>query len=790
MASLARWCFRNRGKVLLIWFVALLGIGIGAHSWGDSYNTSFSMPGTDSTKALSLLESMDAKASGDSDQIVLHTLDGAKITDPAVEQNVEAMLAKVQKLHGIVGATNPYATVDGRASGDISTDGTIAYSTVTFSGNQTTIQLTDVQNLVSTAQKAANSQLEVELGGVDIEGTEQSSTGSSEQLGFIAALIVLLLAFGSLVGALLPIVIAIFGLGVGTSLIVIASHAVTIPSLAPILAALIGIGVGIDYALFIVTRFRSGVRAGLSHENAVVQALDTSGRAVVFAGTTVCIALLGMLTTQMSFLSGSGVGAAIAVAVVVLASLTLLPALLGFPAIAMRVISRSGRRTLRESGPVTGEPTGVWARWSKVVEKRPKLLALAAVVIMGVLLIPTLSIRLGSSDQGNDPSSSTTRKAYDLLAEGFGPGFNGPLDIVAQLGSPSDAALIPKLAAEIKQQPNVAAVDFAPVAPGAKIATILVVPTTSPESVQTTDLVNDLRTNIIPPLEQGTTAHVYVGGTTAIYEDFASVLKAKLPLFIGVVVGLGFLLLMVAFRSLLVPLAAAVMNLLAAGASFGVIVWVFQYGHFSDDLGLGAAGPVEAWLPVMMLAILFGLSMDYQVFLVSRMHEEWVHTKDNRRAVRVGQAETGRVITAAATIMISVFLSFLLLGERQVGEFGIGLAAAVALDAFVLRMLLVPSIMQLLGKANWYLPSWLDRILPKLSIEGDGAPPVGMGHLDTVLFSTKAERKAAKARAKAGDGALDGAGAKVGAQRASAEDAGDGSGEPEDEQDSVSSGRR
>ena len=790
MASLARWCFRNRGKVLLIWCIALLGIGFGANRWGDSYNTSFSMPGTDSTKALSLLESMDAKASGDSDQIVLHTLDGAKITDPAVEQNVEAMLAKVQKLHGIVGATNPYATVDGRASGDISTDGTIAYSTVTFSGNQTTIQLTDVQNLVSTAQKAANSQLEVELGGVDIEGTEQSSTGSSEQLGFIAALIVLLLAFGSLVGALLPIVIAIFGLGVGTSLIVIASHAVTIPSLAPILAALIGIGVGIDYALFIVTRFRSGVRAGLSHENAVVQALDTSGRAVVFAGTTVCIALLGMLTTQMSFLSGSGVGAAIAVAVVVLASLTLLPALLGFPAIAMRVISRSGRRTLRESGPVTGEPTGVWARWSKVVEKRPKLLALAAVVIMGVLLIPTLSIRLGSSDQGNDPSSSTTRKAYDLLAEGFGPGFNGPLDIVAQLGSPSDAAMIPKLAAEIKQQPNVAAVDFAPVAPGAKIATILVVPTTSPESVQTTDLVNDLRTNIIPPLEQGTTAHVYVGGTTAIYEDFASVLKAKLPLFIGVVVGLGFLLLMVAFRSLLVPLAAAVMNLLAAGASFGVIVWVFQYGHFSDDLGLGAAGPVESWLPVMMLAILFGLSMDYQVFLVSRMHEEWVHTKDNRRAVRVGQAETGRVITAAATIMISVFLCFLLLGERQVGEFGIGLAAAVALDAFVLRMLLVPSLMQMLGRANWWLPSWLDRILPHLSVEGDGTPPVGQEHLDPVLFATKAERKAAKSEAKVG------AGVRVGEQRGSAEGSGrsrrfgKGPGEAEDEQDTVSSGRR
>jgi RND superfamily putative drug exporter len=745
MASLARWCFRNRGKVLTIWIILLLGIGIGANRWGDSYNTTFSMPGTDSTKALSLLQSMDAKAAGDSDQIVLHALGGGKLTDPDIEQSVQAMLGKVQKIHGIVGASDPYAEVGGKPSGTISSDGTIGYSTVRFQGNQTTINLDDVKSLVSTAQSAANSKLEVELGGVDIEGTEQSGTGSSEGLGYIAAMIVLLLAFGSLVGALLPIIIAIFGIGIGTSLIIIASHGLTIPALAPILAALIGIGVGIDYALFIVTRFSSGVRSGLSHEDAVVRALDTSGRAVVFAGTTVCIALLGMLTTRMSFLSGSGIGAAIAVATVVLAAITLLPALLGFRPIGKRILSRGGRRKLRASGPITGEPTGVWARWAKVVEARPKILALLAVVIMGVLLIPTISVRLGSSDQGNDPSSTTTRKAYDLLAEGFGPGFNGPLQVVAQLGSSSDDAAVNQLAAEIRTQPDVVAVIPAPITPESRIVMITVVPGSSPESVQTTDLVDNLRGNIVPKVEQGTTMHAYVGGTTAIYEDFASVMKSKVPLFIAVVVALGFLLLMVAFRSLLVPLAAAVMNLLAAGASFGVIVWIFQYGHGSDSLGLGAAGPVEAWLPVMMLSILFGLSMDYQVFLVSRMHEEWVHTKDNRRAVRVGQAETGRVITAAATIMICVFLSFLLLGQRPVAEFGIGLSAAVALDAFVLRMLLVPSIMQMLGKANWWLPGWLDRILPHLSVEGDATPPVGNDHLDPDLFMTRAERKAVKA---------------------------------------------
>jgi RND superfamily putative drug exporter len=729
--------------VLLVWFIALLAIGGGANRWGDSYNTSFTMPGTDSTKALSLLQSMDAKASGDSDQIVWHTLaSGAKVTDPAVKQSVETMLGKVAKVHGVVSVTDPYQTVNGKPGNAVSADGTIAYSTVTFAGDATTVNLDDVKSLVSTANTAKSSTLDVELGGQDIEGTEQNGTGGSEGLGYIAALIVLLLAFGSLVGALLPIVIAIFGLGVGTSLIIIASHGLTIPALAPILAALIGIGVGIDYALFIVTRFRNGVRAGLSHEDAVVQALDTSGRAVIFAGTTVCIALLGLLTTQMSFLSGTGVGAAIAVATVVLAAITLLPALLGFKFVGKRIISRSGRKKLRASGPITGEPTGVWARWAKVVEKRPTVLALLAVIIMGVLIIPTMSIRLGSSDQGNDPSSTTTRQAYDLLEQGFGPGFNGPLEIVAQLGSPGDAAAVAKIPAaiEAKAGSDVVAVIAPPVQQGAKIAVITVVPKSSPESEQTTDLVNTLRADVIPPIEQGTTMHAYVGGLTAIYEDFAGVMDSKLPLFIGVVVALGFLLLMVAFRSLLVPLAAAVMNLLAAGASFGVIVWIFQYGHGSDKLGLGAAGPVESWLPVMMLAILFGLSMDYQVFLVSRMHEEWVHTKDNRRAVRVGQAETGRVITAAATIMICVFLSFLLLKQRPVAEFGIGLAAAVALDAFVLRMLLVPSIMQLFGRANWWLPAWLDRILPRLSVEGEGEPLAGRGHLDPVLFSTKKDK--------------------------------------------------
>ena len=734
MAALARWCFRHRVWVLLIWVFALGGIGAAANAMGSAYSTSFSLPNTDSSKAMSLLQNVDAKASGDQDTVVWQTTGtGAKVTDADVEQTMSQVLAKIATLPEVATVKGPYGP---GGAGQISPDGRTAYAQVDFTQVGNLLQLPDVQKVVDTARAANSASLDVELGGNAIEGTEQStSSNSSESLGYLAAIVVLLLAFGSLVGALLPIVIAIFGLGIGTSLIELTSHAATIPALAPILAALIGIGVGIDYALFIVTRFRTGMKSGLIHEDAVVRALDTSGRAVIFAGTTVCIALLGMLVTGMSFLSGSGIGASIAVACTVLAAITLLPALLGFRFIGKRVISRRQRRSLRASGPLTGEPVGMWASWSRIVERRPKILALLAIVVMGILIIPTTHIRLGSSDQGNDPSTTTTRKAYDLLAEGFGPGFNGPLLVVAQLDSPGDAAAVNKLATTIKTEPGVASVLAAPAQPGAKVATIEVVPTTSPESAQTTDLVKLLRGEVIPAAEQGTTMHAYVGGITAIYQDFASVLTGKLPLFIGVVVGLGFLLLLLAFRSLVVPLAAAVMNLLAAGASFGVIVALFQWGWGSNALGLGGAGPVEAWLPVMMLAILFGLSMDYQVFLVSRMHEEWVRTGDNKRAVRVGQAETGRVITAAATIMMCVFLSFLLIGQRPVAEFGIGLAAAVALDAFILRMLLVPSVMQFVGKANWWIPAWLDRILPHLSVEGSTDAPVEGSNLDPALFS-------------------------------------------------------
>jgi RND superfamily putative drug exporter len=372
---------------------------------------------------------------------------------------------------------------------------------------------------------------------------------------------------------------------------------------------------------------------------------------------------------------------------------------------------------LAEDGPQQGPSGGFWSRWASFVSRRPAILAVGAVVVMLVLASPVISLRLGLSDAGNDPASTTTRKAYDLLAEGFGPGSNGPLLLVAQIGSPADSAALARLTRSLPSEKGVAAVLPFPSKPGAKVSVIQVIPTTAPQDARTSDLITHLREDVIPAAEKGSGLRVLVGGSTAIFDDFAAIITAKLPLFIGVIVGLGFLLLLIAFRSLLVPATAAVMNLLAAAASFGVVVAFFQWGWGSELLGIGRAGPVEAFLPVIMLAMLFGLSMDYQVFLVSRMHEEWVHTGDNRHAVLVGQATTGRVITAAAAIMISVFVAFVFGGERVVAEFGIGLTAAVFLDAFVLRTVLVPAAMHLFGRANWWLPRALEMRMPHLSVE-------------------------------------------------------------------------
>ena len=718
MSALARWCYHHRFVVIATWVVVLVGLGVLSQAVKSDYNNSFSLPGTGSTTAQQLLAKAVPAQAGDSDTIVWQVSRGT-VRDAAVTTRMSAMLRQVATMPEVAAVVSPYGP---RGAAQVSRDGRTAYATVDFAKQANALAKADVTRVIDAAKAARAPGLNVQLGGQAIETTEQAPLSTSSAVGVLAAAVVLFIAFGSLLAMLLPLITAIVGVGGGLMAITPLTHAMNVVDFAPILGALIGLGVGIDYALFIVTRHRRGLQAGLTSEEAAVQAINTSGRAVLFAGSTVCIALLGILVLGVGFLNGLAVASALTVVFTVLAAVTLLPALLGV--FKMRVLSRRQRRRLVAGAPAPGSAgpaAGLWARWAGTVERRPAVLAVAAAVVMAVLAIPVLSLRLGSSDQGNDPSSSTTRQAYDLLAEGFGPGFNGPLLLVAQTHSAEDLAALRTLEAGLPKVADVTSVRTLAATGGTEV--IQVTPATSPEAKATSDLITTLRNDTIPAAERGTTLRVYIGGVTATFADFAAVVGAKMPWFILAIIGLSFLLLVVAFRSLLIPATAAVMNLLAAAASFGVLTAFFQWGWGTNAFGLGQAGPVEAFLPVVTLAILFGLSMDYQVFLVSRMNEEWVHGRRNSVAVRTGQTETGRVITAAATIMICVFLTFSFMGSRDVAEFGIGLAAAVALDAFILRTVLVPAAMHLFGDANWWLPRWLDRRLPHLAIEPPESTP-------------------------------------------------------------------
>ncbi len=720
MTALARWCHAHRLLVILVWIGALLGLGAAMMSAGTSYSSVFSLPNTDSTKADTLFSQAFPAQRGDTATVVWHVTSGS-VRTPAVEARMSAALGSVSRLPDVTQIASPYSP----GAGQISADGKTAYATLQLADSGKQLSGGQIHTLIDTAQKAAEPGLQVELGGGLIQSTEQSPASNSEIVGIIAAAIVLFVAFGSLFAMALPILTGVAGVGGGLFAVGLLSHAMNIADFAPTLGALIGLGVGIDYALFVVTRFRCALRSGQTAAEAVGTAVNTSGRAVLFAGGTVCIALLGMFVLGLGFLDGVAMAASVTVGFTVLAALTLLPATLGV--LGPRVFSRRERRRIAagqpagpdadSSGHGTEDRWGLWRRWARAVERRPHLTSVVALLLMVILAIPTLSLRLGAADAGNDRSGTTTRKAYDLLAEGFGAGFNGPLVLVAETPSSADKAAVDRLVTAVAADPSVAHVSPAQQSADGKVEAVQVVSSSSPESRQTTDLINRLRAQTIPKAEAGTDLHVYVGGSTATYADFATVLSGKLPLFVGLIVALGFILLVIAFRCLIVPLTAALMNLLAAAASFGVVTAFFVWGWGSDGLGMGRAGPVEAFLPVMMLAILFGLSMDYQVFLVSRMHEEWVHHRDNARAVKIGQVETSRVITIAATIMISVFCTFAIGSERIIGEFGIGLATAVALDAFVLRTVLVPAVMHLFGRLNWWLPGWLDRLLPHLHVE-------------------------------------------------------------------------
>ncbi|MDJ0460805.1 MMPL family transporter [Streptomyces sp. H27-C3] len=712
MAAIARWCIRHRLVAVLLWLLALGGVSTAAALAGSAYSNDYDVPGTESGRATALLDAGFPGSGGDSNTVVWHTDSNITVRAAGVEQRMTDALDTIADLPGIASVTGPYGP---GGAGQVSADGHTAYATVTFDAQADEIPKAQAQALVDTAKDAADNKLQVELGGSAVALTEAGSAHLSEVVGIVVAAVVLFLAFGSFAASLLPIATALVSVGTAYAGIVLLGHVMTVADFAPMLGMLVGLGVGIDYALFIVTRHRRGLRRGLTVAEAAANAVATTGRAVVFAGATVCIALLGMLILRLSFLNGVAIAASLTVVLTVAAAVTLLPALLSL--IGTKALSRRERRQLAEHGPQPEPPTGFAARWSGFVERHPKLLGAVAAVVMLVLALPTLSLHLGTSDQGNNPASSTTRSAYDLLADGFGPGGNGPLTLVAQVDGAADRAAMDTLRATLRGTEGVASASPVTYNSGGDTALLTVVPDSSPQSQHTSDLVDRLRDDVLPQAEQGTSLQVYVGGVTASYDDFAEIIIGKLPLFVGVVIALGCALLLVAFRSIGIPLKAALMNVLAVASSFGIVVAVFQWGWGSELLGLGSAGPIEPFLPVIMVSVLFGLSMDYQVFLVSRMYEEWLETGDNRRSVRVGLAETGRVINSAAVIMIAVFLAFVLSGDRVIAMFGIALAAAVALDAFVLRTLLVPALMHMLGGANWWLPKWLDRILPRISIE-------------------------------------------------------------------------
>jgi RND superfamily putative drug exporter len=724
MRRVVLFCHRHAGWVIAAWLVALVGLTLAGRVAGSDYRDTVNLPASDSSRAQDLLAQVrGAGQGGDSERIVFAT-SGGSVTDAGVRDRIEAMLTRVAQLPHVTQVTSPYSA-QGRAQ--ISGDGRIAFATVSYGTAAHDLTPAQARQLVEVARQAGRPGLAVEVSGEVAMRASPPSLGGA-YIGLIAAAVVLLVTFGSLFSMLMPVLTAAVSVGSGVAIVGLLTHTINVAQVSPEITALMGLGVGVDYALFIVTRYRQGIKAGRTPEEALGAAAVTSGRSVLFAGLTVCVALLGMFTVHLNFLYGIAIGSSVAVLLTMLAALTLLPALLRL--IGKRVLSRRERRRLAEGGPRAERDGRAWSRWAQGIIGRPVVATLASLAAIVLLALPLASMRLGISDAGLDPKGSTTRAAYDLLAKGFGPGYTGPLVITGRMDSGRARAAVQDVAAELAHRADVAAVSppvFAPAGDGGPaIAVLTVYPASAPQDEATADLVHDLRERVIPPAVDGTGTRLYVGGTTAVDVDFSQALRDRLPLFVATVVGISFILLTVVFRSLLVPLTAALMNLLAAGAAFGILTAVFEWGWAGWLIGADRTGPIEPYLPVLLFAGLFGLSMDYEVFLVGRIQEEWHRLRDNRRAVVRGLAATGRTITAAAVIMVLVFASFVMGGDRVVKIAGLGLATAVLLDAVVIRSLLVPAVMALLGRSNWWLPRWLDHALPTVSVEqepsGAGAP--------------------------------------------------------------------
>ena len=702
LARLADISYRRRGRVVLAWIAAaIVIIGVGSSLAGE-YNADYDTPGSESKAASDLTESRFDGYSGQEVYVVWKDESGAD--SPAAKQRLDKFFAEAEQVDHIAAHT-PVRVSD---------DGTIGASTLPMTVPGWEMEKEQGEQLIDAAEANDGDGLQIELGGDPIYVAQEQS--SPEGIGFLGAAIVLLIAFGSVVAAGLPLGIALIGLGISSGgLIVLLANVVDVPDWTTAVSGLIGIGVGIDYSLLVLTRFRSAMRDGKDRHDAVVEAVTTAGRSVVIAGATVVVAISGLMLTGLTYMYGVALASSLAVLVVAFASITLLPALLSYlgPKVDRWRIPFLGRALRTE-----GNAESFAARWSHAVQRRPWTAAIAATLLLLALAVPALDMRLGFPDAGNDPPDTMTRQAYDLNTEGFGAGTNGPLVIAADLPPGPDAKTDVKAFAEqLRGEDGVAFVPAPTINQSADAAIITVIPEGSPQDEETEDLVNRLRDEVVPQTlgDTGITAHI--GGVTAALEDQSDYMTGRMPLFIVGVVGLSFLLLLVAFHSPLISLKAGVMNLLSVGAAYGVMTMVAKGGAVGALIGIDHAVPIAPFMPVMMFAILFGLSMDYEVFLISRIREEYLKHGDTRHAVADGLAKTARVITAAAAIMVVVFLAFVAAPDVFLKLFGIGLATAIFLDATVVRMVLVPAVMQLLGDRNWWIPDWLERVLPRLDME-------------------------------------------------------------------------
>ena len=712
----ARWCATHRRLTFVGWVALLVAAWVLGSSLGTQKIDSFRLPGTESQKAYDVLADHAPTRNGIVDQFVYVARDGT-LRAGAAGSAMANSLAKLKADADVVDVSDP------RRNGQLTKDGRTGVAMVTYESGAEDFDVARFKRVEKEGFSARGPALQIEHGGQGAEVVRQAaSQGSTTELfGLLAAALVLMITFGSVIAAGVPLLNAMLALGTTLGLVPVISQVVDTPDFAPQLAALIGIGVGIDYALIVVTRYRAEHARGLSRDDALLLSIDTAGRTVFFAGLTVIIALLGLLLLGLSFMQGASLASALAVLLVMCASLTLLPAMIsktGDWIDRWRLPLPGRHRREAQAQQIGAELSGVspaWERWSGIVQRRPiPALVISLAVLLG-LAVPALHMRLGTSDAGLDPPGTTTRIAYDLVADGFGAGTNGQFLLAVALPKAGDVAGAQAVADAVKGDPDVAVVSPPQLSPDKQIATIVAFPKTGPQAVATTDLLNRLRDDAIPAVERDSAVQVYVGGATASQEDFTQVIADKLPIFVGMVVLLSALLLMAVFRSVFVPVKAALMNLLSIGAALGVVTLVFQDGFLAGLLGVGT-GPIESFVPVMLFAIVFGLSMDYEMFLMSRIYEEWHRTGDASLAVRNGVATTGRVITAAASIMIVVFASFALGPDRVIKEFGLGLAIAVFLDALIIRCLLVPAIMQVAGRAAWWLPSWLGWI-PRLALE-------------------------------------------------------------------------